>query len=68
MMITTEYEEFLNEKNFLLKKFNTRDIFNELKINEAYKIKYYGWRNGFNSEFPNIISVKEVINETKHGK
>ncbi|KZX17192.1 DUF1523 family protein [Methanobrevibacter filiformis] len=64
MLITTENEGFLNDENFLFQKFNTRDIFNDLKINGTYKIKYYGWRNGFNSGFPNILSVEKVINET----
>lgn len=64
MLITTDNEGFLNEENFLFGKFNTRDIFNELKVNGTYKIKYYGWREGYNSGFPNILAVEEVINET----
>ena len=28
-----------------------------------YKIKYYGWREGFNNGFPNILSVEKVIDE-----
>lgn len=64
MLITTEEEGFLNEENFLFQKFNTRDIFNELKVNGTYKIKYYGWREGYNSGFPNILSIEEVIDET----
>lgn len=63
MLITTDNEGFVNEENFLFNKFNTRDVFNELKINGTYKIKYYGWRNGFNSGFPNILSVEKVIND-----
>jgi hypothetical protein len=64
LLITTENEGFFNMENFLFGKFNTRDIFNKLKVGGTYKIKYYGWRNGFNSGFPNILSVEEVINET----
>jgi len=63
MLITTEQEGFLNEENFFFNKFNTRDILNQLRVNGTYKIKYYGWRNGFNSGFPNILSVEEVVNE-----
>jgi len=40
MLITTEGEGFFNEENFLFQKFNTRDIFNDLKINGTYKIKF----------------------------
>jgi hypothetical protein len=64
MLVTTNNEGFLNNENFLFQKFNTRDIFNELKVGGTYKIKYYGWRNGYNDGFPNILSVEQVINET----
>ena len=64
MMVTTEKEGFLNEENLLFGKFDTRDILNTMKPNGTYKIKYYGWREGFNSGFPNILSVEEVIDES----
>lgn len=64
MMITSEGEGFLNNENFLFSKFNTRDIYNQLKVNGTYKIKYYGWREGFNNGFPNILSVEEIIDES----
>jgi hypothetical protein len=64
LLVTTENEGFFNMENFLFAKFNTRDIFNQLKVGGTYKIKYYGWRNGFNSGFPNILSVEQVVNET----
>lgn len=64
MLITTEDEGFLNMENFFFQKFDTRDVLNDLKVNGTYKIKYYGWRNGFNSGFPNILSVEEVIDES----
>ncbi|MBU4535182.1 MAG: hypothetical protein KKF16_05020 [Euryarchaeota archaeon] len=63
LLITTENEGFLNEENFFFGKFNTRDIFNKLKVGGTYKIKYYGWREGFNSGFSNILNIEEVIDE-----
>lgn len=63
LLITTEDEGFFNMENFLFQKFNTRDIFNDLKVGGTYKIKYYGWREGFTSGFPNILSIEEVIDE-----
>jgi len=63
MMITTENEGFFNMENFLFGKFNTRDILNTMRVNGTYKIKYYGWREGFNSGFPNILSIEEIIDE-----
>lgn len=64
MMQTTDGELFANEEHFLFQKFNTRDILNNLHVNGTYKIKYYGWREGFNNGVPNILSISEVINET----
>ena len=64
LLVTTDGECFLNEENFWFSKFNTRDLFNELKVNGTYKIKYYGWREPFYSTFPNILSVEEVVDES----
>ena len=64
MLITTDGECFVNMENFWFQKFNTRDPFNQLKVNGTYRIKYYGWREPFNSGFPNILSVEEVIDES----
>ncbi len=63
MFVTTDGREFANTENWLFNKFETRTIFNQMKVNGTYRIKYYGWRNGHNNEFPNIIKVEEVINE-----
>lgn len=64
MLTTKEGEQFVNEENFLFNKFATRELFHKLRVNGTYKIKYYGWREGYNTGFPNILSVVEVINET----
>lgn len=64
MLITSDGEAFVNEENFLFQKFDTRDVLNTLKVGGKYKIQYYGWREGYNSGFPNILSVEEVIDES----
>lgn len=64
MMVTTEGEGFYNNENLLFMKFETRDILNQLRPGGTYTIKYYGWREGFNDGFPNILEITEVINET----
>lgn len=64
MLVTTDGEAFLNEENFFFQKFETRDILNELKPNGTYEIRYFGWREGFNSGFPNILCVEKVIDES----
>ena len=68
MLKTTDGELFGNKENFLFGKFNTRDILNQLKPNGTYKIKYYGWREGFNDGVPNILSVEQVISENNTQK
>lgn len=64
MLKTTDGELFGNKEKFLFQKFATRDILDQLKPNGTYKIKYYGWREGYNNGIPNILSVEQVINET----
>jgi len=63
MLKTKDGELFINNENFLFQKFNTRDVLDHLKPNGTYKIKYYGWREGFNNGCPNILSVEQVIDE-----
>ena len=64
MMETTDGELFLNKESFLFNKFDTRDVFDNLKPNGTYKIKYYGWREGFRNGAPNILSIEQVIDES----
>jgi hypothetical protein len=64
MLITTDGEGFLNQENFLFQKFDTRDVLLQLKPGGTYRVEYYGWREGFNSGFPNILRVVEVIDES----
>ena len=63
MLVTTNGTCFYNNEHFWFQKFNTRDVFNQLKVNGTYRIKYYGWREPYNNGFPNILTVEEVINE-----
>lgn len=60
MMITKDGESFLNEENFLFQKFETRDILNTAKPGTVLNITYFGWREGFNSGFPNILNVTVI--------
>ena len=64
LIVTSAGETYENTENFWFGKFDTRDVLNQLKENGTYKITYYGWREGFNDGFPNILTVDEVINET----
>lgn len=63
LLITTDGEAFENTEAFWFQKFDTRDIFYQLRENGTYKIKYYGWREGFTGSFPNVLSVEQVVDE-----
>lgn len=54
LLVTTENEGFFNTENLFFGKFNTRDIFNQLKVGGTYKIKYYGWRMDLTVDFQYI--------------
>ena len=60
MMVTSEGECFLNEENFFFQKFETRDLLNNLKPGSKVNLTFYGWRNGFNSGFPNILNATVI--------
>lgn len=64
VLVTTDGETFQNTEHFFFMKFETRDILNHLKPGGTYKIKYYGWRNGWTSSFPNILSIEEVVDDS----
>ncbi len=41
-------------------KFNSADTYGMLKDGKTYTLTVMGWRNGFFSWFPNILSAQEV--------
>ena len=63
MLIDSNGNGYLNKEKFLFNKFNTRDILNTAKPGTKLNITCYGWREGFNNGFPNILSV-EVLDDS----
>ena len=66
MIVSTTGETFVNTESGWFggfSKWNTRDIFNEINPGAVIKVKYYGWREGKTSSFPNILSI-EVLDES----
>jgi len=63
MMVTSDGDGYLNTENLLFQKFDTRDILNKAKPGAVINVTSYGWREGFNSGFPNILSV-DVIDDS----
>lgn len=64
MFYTTDGRGFQNTENERAGKFETRDLLINLKLGGTYKIKYYGYRDGRNSEYPNILAIVQIKNET----
>ena len=61
-LIFTENEVFENTDDLFLLKFNSSDLYNQLKVNKNYKVKVIGWRIPFFSMYRNII---KIYNEEK---
>jgi hypothetical protein len=55
-----ETRVFEDTDTLLEGKFNSSDIYGELKINKEYEVQVYGWRIPFLSSYENIIKVKDI--------
>jgi len=45
--------------SFLVLHFSASDVYHELKRNETYNVKTYGWRIPFFSSYNNIVEVSD---------
>lgn len=59
-LIFTNEETFENTDSLLNGKFNSSDIYGQLKEGGSYECKVYGWRIPFMSSYRNIVECKEV--------
>lgn len=59
-LVYTDAGTFKNTDALLQLKFNSADLQGALKVGKVYQAKIYGWRSGFFSMFPNIVSISEV--------
>ena len=60
LIYSEEGEVFKNVDGLFHGKFNSSDIYGQLKVGHKYHAKVYGWRMPFWSAYRNIITVKEV--------
>ena len=60
LIFTKKSGVFENTDSWFRLKFDSSDMYNLLKEGKTYKIKYYGWRIGFFSMYPNIYDAVEV--------
>jgi len=56
-LIFCEEEVFENTDNFFKLKFNSSDIYRDIKEGEEYEFEVYGWRIPFLSMHRNIIKL-----------
>jgi hypothetical protein len=61
LVFTEKHGVFENTDSFWLFKFNSSDVQGELGEGKTYDIRYYGWRIGFFSMYPNIIKVYREV-------
>lgn len=55
---TSAGDSFKVEDSFLQWQFRSFDLYSKLQVGQSYKIKAFGWRIGFLSQFPTIYSVE----------
>lgn len=56
-LIASEFETFENVDTLLFMKFDSSDVYRQLKVGETYKVKVVGWRIGLFSSYRNIIKI-----------
>lgn len=57
-MIFDENEVFQNTDAFLFLKFNSSDLYRDLRVGETYTVTVAGWRVQFLSMYRNIIRIE----------
>lgn len=57
-LIFTDRGVYENTDTLLFGKFNSSDIYGELKPGHTYRLKVNGWRVQVTSSYPNILAVE----------
>ncbi len=60
LVYTDECGVLTVDDNFFLGKFNSADTYGKLKEGKTYEIESVGWRNGFFSWYPNVLTATEI--------
>lgn len=61
-LVFTDTGVYENTDSLLNGKFNSSDLYNQLEEDSKYTCTVYGWRIGFFSQYPNLVSCDEVQN------
>lgn len=59
-LVFTDSETFQNSDAIFHGKFNSSDLYGQLKVGQTYKAKVFGWRVPFLSMYRNIVSAEQV--------
>ncbi len=57
LIFTKHHDVFKNVDSWVNLKFNSSSIYGKLEKGKTYRVHVYGWRIGFFSLYPNIVSV-----------
>lgn len=60
-LIWSDEETFENVDSLLKWKFNSSDLYGQLKVGETYRCQVYGWRVRFLSSYRNIVKCTPVV-------
>lgn len=60
-LIYTAEEVFENTDSFVFLKYDSSDLYKDLKVNHTYKVMVAGWRIKFLSSYRNIIKIYEEV-------
>ena len=59
-IVYTSCGVFNVDDNFFLLKFNSADTYGSLAEGDTFDLEVIGWRNGFLSWFPNVLSAEKT--------
>lgn len=58
-LVYTNKGVYENTDSFWNGKWNSSDLYNQIQVGKKYSCDTTGWRNGFFSWYPNLISCEE---------
>lgn len=64
--VTCQYLVFTDQGTFRLAdaltlgRFNSSDLYGQIRVCHRYELEHYGWRNGFTSTYPNIADLTDL--------
>lgn len=59
-LVYTDNGVYQNTDSLINGKFDSSDVYNQIQAGHKYSCDVTGWRNGFMSWYPNIVSCKEI--------